>query len=576
MQAVLDQNFVQDEIGLWVPAAGKRDFGYSDGAWVEKYLENAFRASTDLSSESEELETYIKEWNTEYHLSRKRKDILSGLQHNRAAKVLEIGSGCGAITRFLGETYDSVVAVEGSYNRARLARLRTRDLASVEVYASRYQDIGLEGQFDIVFCIGVLEYAPSYVDGDNPFHYALTSMRRMLRPGGTLVLAIENKFGLKYFSNSTEDHSGTFFEGIEGYPRMSRYFETFGKVELKKLLSGYWDDVQFYFPFPDYKMPSLLLSEDGATALDVGEMLAGLPERDYARINVPFFDNRLAWREVARNGLVSHLSNSFLVVAGADPVSPLAPTMAGRFATLFNRERRACFTTRTDVEPTAAGPIARKVAANPGLVPGTGPFLFAPKPSEWMREETIAYRLFRLAHDPKVDRTTLLSGIKAWWNFVSASRTGSGEALLSGDMIDAVWHNCCQMPDGSIVRFDHEFAAAEGIDPSVLFVRAAFQWHARYRSANLPNLMASRGIGTIRRIAKAAGIPLLQAHVRSFIDLEVSLQSSIGHTSEARARHAIRAGLYVPYLGMISRYYKIIRNNALRAKRLLLRLTKMS
>lgn len=576
MQAVLDQNFVQDEIGLWVPVAGKRDFGYSDGAWVERYLENAFRESSDLSSESEELETYIKEWNTEYHLSRKRKDILSGLQHNRSAKVLEIGSGCGAITRFLGETYDSVVAVEGSYNRARLARLRTRDLDSVEVYASRYQDIGLEGQFDIVFCIGVLEYAPSYVDGDNPFHEALTSMRRMLRPGGTLVLAIENKFGLKYFSNSTEDHSGTFFEGIEGYPRKNRYFETFGKVELKKLLSGYWDDVEFYFPFPDYKMPSLLLSEEGATALDVGEMLAGLPERDYARINVPLFDNRLAWREVARNGLVSHLSNSFLVVAGAASVSPLAPKMNGRFATLFNRERRACFTTRTDVEPGANGPVARKTAANPYISPASGPFLFAPKPSEWMGEETIAYRLFWRAHDPKMDQATLLGGVKAWWKFISASRTNGGEPVVPGEMLDAVWHNCCQMPDGSIARFDHELSAAEGIDPSVLFVRAAFQWHARYSSAKLPHLMASRGIGTIRRIAKATGIPVSKAHIRRFIDLEVSLQSSIGHTPEARARRAIRAGLYVPYLGTISRYYKILRNNALRGKRLLLRLTKMS
>jgi SAM-dependent methyltransferase len=574
MDAALDQRFRRDEIGLWVPAEGKRQFGYSDGAWVEKYLESAFREAADLSSESEELETYIKDWNTEYHLSRKRKDILAGLHHNRSAKVLEIGSGCGAITRFLGEAYDNVVAVEGSYNRARLARLRTRDLGSVEVYASRYQDLGLEGAFDIVFCIGVLEYAPSYVDGNDPFHDALKSMRRMLRPGGTLVLAIENKLGLKYFSNSTEDHSGTFFEGIEGYPRTNRMFETFGKVELQRLLSSYWDDVQFYYPFPDYKMPSLLLSDEGAETLEVGEMLAGLPERDYARINVPLFDNRLAWREVARNGLVSHLSNSFLAVAGPTPSSHLAPTMAGRFATMFNRERRACFTTRTDIEAGPKGVVARKAAANPQLVPKDGPFLFAPRPSEWMAQETIAYRLFRLAHDPKVDRATLLAGITAWWAFVKSSGLTAG--TVPGDMLDAVWHNCCQMPDGSIVRFDHEFACSNDMDATVLFVRAAFQWHVRYSSAKLPHLLSSRGVDTVRRIARELSIPVSPEHVRHFIDLEARLQSSIGHISEERARRGIRAALYIPHLQTLTRYYLIVSNNVQRAKRLLRRISKTS
>lgn len=573
MKVALNQKFVQDEIGLWIPAEGTRQFGYSDGAWVEKYLENAFRQASDLSSDSEELEAYIKDWNTEYHLSRKRKDILAGLQHNRSAKVLEIGSGCGAITRFLGEAYDCVVAVEGSYNRARLARLRTRDLDSVEVYASRYQDIGLEGTFDIVFCIGVLEYAPSYVDGSDPFHVALMSMRRMLRPGGTLVLAIENKFGLKYFSNSTEDHSGTFFEGIEGYPRTSSMFETFGKVELDRLLSGYWDDIKFYYPFPDYKMPTILLSDEGANTLDVGEILAGLTERDYARINVPHFDNRLAWREVARNGLVPHLSNSFLAIAGPAPASSLAPTMGGRLATMFNRERRACFSTRTDIVKGPTGFVARKTAAHPNLAPDPGPFIFAPNPSDWLAHETIAYRLFRLAHAPKVDQSILLQGIRAWWKFIADARAGD---LVPGEMLDAVWHNCCQMPDGTIARFDHEFATSDKIDPTILFLRAAYQWHARYSSAKVPHLLSRRGIGTIRRIARELGIPLSQEKIRNFINLEAKLQSSIGHISETQARRAIRAGLYVPFLGTLTRYYRIVWANVQRAKRLALRIGKIS
>ena len=68
-------------------------------------------------------------------------------------RVLEVGCGCGAITRFLGENFDDVVSVEGSLNRARLARLRTRDLPGVTILCAPFQEIRFSRKFDVVFCI---------------------------------------------------------------------------------------------------------------------------------------------------------------------------------------------------------------------------------------------------------------------------------------------------------------------------------------------------------------------------------------------------------------------------------------
>ena len=551
MAGLLARQFLKDEFGVWVPTEGKQQFGYSDGLWVEEYLERAMRSVSDLSSESAELESYIREWNTEYHLTRKRKDLLSGLDHNRTAKVLEIGCGCGAITRFLGETYDNVVAVEGSYNRAKLARLRTSDLPNVEVYASPYQHIGLEGQFDVVFCIGVLEYAPTYVDAEDPFAHALESMKRMLKPNGSLVIAIENKFGLKYFANSTEDHAGRFFEGIEGYPREAHGFETFGRLELQKILGRYWDKSTFYYPFPDYKLPTSLLSDECFAAIDAGELIAGTKERDYARDRTPFFDTRLVWPEVTKNGLAPHLSNSFLVVAGTG--SEMEPTMGDRLAVLFNRERKPAFSTRSDVVRSADGIVVQKAVTGTRLM-GAECVSISPEATRWVNAPTLAYTLFRRAHHRHFSQADLGAILQPWWDWLQAQEIeGAAAGHVPGYLIDALWHNVSLMPDGKLSVFDQELVWFEDLPMKDVFLRSAIQWVARYAKREMPLLGTTCAINAVRLMAASLGLSISHADVRRVLRREAKLQATLG-TASARSVYAQTAlTLYVPFFPLLKR-----------------------
>lgn len=76
----------------------------------------------------------------------------------------------------------------------------------------------MEERFDYVTLIGVLEYAKSYIGKDNPYPEYLEKINRLLKPGGKILIAIENRLGLKYFAGCREDHVGREFVGIEGYP----------------------------------------------------------------------------------------------------------------------------------------------------------------------------------------------------------------------------------------------------------------------------------------------------------------------------------------------------------------------
>src|SRR5687768_17365235 len=89
-------------------------FAYSDGQEVEDGILATLKGTTDLSVGSPELAARIVDWPTEYHFSDARANLLRHLPLGPGVRVLELGAGCGALTRFLGERGCEVVSVEGS------------------------------------------------------------------------------------------------------------------------------------------------------------------------------------------------------------------------------------------------------------------------------------------------------------------------------------------------------------------------------------------------------------------------------------------------------------------------------
>ena len=64
-----------DESGVWLLAQNK-PFPYTEGPSSENYLKKVFLATTDITSDSYELERWISDWPSEYHLSRKHSQLL--------------------------------------------------------------------------------------------------------------------------------------------------------------------------------------------------------------------------------------------------------------------------------------------------------------------------------------------------------------------------------------------------------------------------------------------------------------------------------------------------------------------
>lgn len=291
-------------------------FNYSDGSNSEKYLDAVFNKEKNLSSNSQELEDYMVDWPSEYHLSSNRSLLLSEFDFDNDSSVLEIGCGCGAITRFLGENFKVVHSVEGSKVRASLARKRTLDLENVQIVSAPFDLLNFKYKYDYIFCIGVLEYARSFVEGDDPYDLMIKKMKGLLKDTGVLVVAIENQFGLKYFNGAFEDHTAVKYDGIEGYHAFPNKARTFGYNELKTKIGEHFSNIDFYFPYPDYKLPNLLISEKITGKVN----LSGLFRESIRKQNSRFrrrsssnFIDELAFDEIDKNDIVKHFSNSFLI-----------------------------------------------------------------------------------------------------------------------------------------------------------------------------------------------------------------------------------------------------------------------
>ncbi|UCH81556.1 MAG: glycosyltransferase [Nitrospiraceae bacterium] len=314
------ENFICDSSGIYKAREEGTPAGYMDGA--ESYLLDVLDKSRDLSIFSSELKSAIRDWPSLYHLSPYRNTILDCLElSDRDSRVLELGAGCGAITRWLGENFKEVCSIEGGLHRAKVAHMRCHDLDNVDIHVANFLDLKLSDMFDIATLIGVLEYSHMYhpVLSDSPFRsalYALELVYNALRDSGICILAIENKFGLKYFSGSREDHSGRVFDSIQGYPRLDSAV-TFSSAEIEDLLrmAGF-SSFNFYLPFPDYKLASTIINGEEITAENYLHNWIETPFKDRCsgQRTMPFNES-LVTRELIKGRMLKDLSNSFLVVA---------------------------------------------------------------------------------------------------------------------------------------------------------------------------------------------------------------------------------------------------------------------
>lgn len=253
-------------------------------------------------------------WPILYHLSTLRENIVDWIPMDSDAKVLEVGSGCGAITGALARKVKEVTCVDLSKKRSTINAYRHSECDNVTIHVGNFKDIepDLPCDFDYICLIGVFEYGQSYMGTDKPFEEFLNIIMKHLAPGGRVVIAIENKYGLKYFAGCREDHLGTYFSGIENYAD-GGYVRTFSRRGLEKIFAACGvKKYSFYYPYPDYKLMTTVYSDTYQPGK--GELSNNL--RNFDRDRMLLFDEKNAFDGIVEDNLFSVFANSYEIIIG--------------------------------------------------------------------------------------------------------------------------------------------------------------------------------------------------------------------------------------------------------------------
>ena len=257
-----------------------------------------------------------KSWPILYHLSTQRENIVDFIPMKKTDKVLEVGSGCGAITGAFARKAGEVTCVDLSKKRSTINAYRHSECDNVTIHVGNFKDIepDLPCDYDYICLIGVFEYGQSYIGGETPYEDFLNILKRHLAVGGRIVIAIENKYGLKYFAGCKEDHLGTYFSGIEDYAAGGGV-RTFSRNGLENIFKSCGvDEYHFYYPYPDYKFMTTVYSDERLPGK--GELSNNL--RNFDRDRMLLFDEKSTFDGLIKDGMFKDFSNSYIVILGGE------------------------------------------------------------------------------------------------------------------------------------------------------------------------------------------------------------------------------------------------------------------
>ena len=289
---------------------------------MNKYEEllNIIKTEPDL----ERFLTHESDWEYLFNLSKIRWNVLEWFDFDAEGALLELGAGCGALSGLFSERLQSVVALtateeEKTINQARNGEYDNLTIMSEEEFLLKKKESELSKENRKQAETSeekALDENPSAKDGENlqeisrfqtdNFDYVtiignftldkLQQAAAALKTGGTLIIATDNKYAMKYWSGDERPEDTTLYTKSQ----------LLGQIKYRG-----FDNIKFYYPIPDYIFPMEIYSEKNLPKK--GDIRTATPS--YLKDKILTLDEVKTFDMVIEDHKFEEYANSFIVVA---------------------------------------------------------------------------------------------------------------------------------------------------------------------------------------------------------------------------------------------------------------------
>ena len=233
-------------------------------------------------------------------LSKIRENILSWYPFKENAKILEIGANLGEITGLLCENASKVVAIENSKMKIEFMAKRYADKENLDIIAGHIENIKLDEKFDYITLIGTLERR------DVDYKQIITIAKELLNDGGKILLAFDNKLGIKYFSKTDKTGICVTNPVDKKFINIEKLYNYLHEIGL--------NNIKTYYPMPDYKLTNVIFTD--LRPLSKNDLSRNVVYNSEDTIN--FYDENTVYRELLdlpENVVKNFMNSYFLEIA---------------------------------------------------------------------------------------------------------------------------------------------------------------------------------------------------------------------------------------------------------------------
>ena len=184
-----------------------------------------------------------------------KKNILNWYPFEESDVVLEVGYN--GITEVFTEKCKEVVLIEPN-----LEEEAALEVPNLSIIKQNLQLANISQKFDYIILIGIIGRMEELYGERIELADLIRFLEQYLEKDGKFLIAVDNKFGLRYFSGNPDNILNEKFKSLIGYHDEKEPIETFTKKSLEKKLNNIFYYTNFYYPLPDYKFPNVVFSDD--------------------------------------------------------------------------------------------------------------------------------------------------------------------------------------------------------------------------------------------------------------------------------------------------------------------------